>query len=156
MTRIARVAMISIALAVVAVFPPQAVEAQGCPWCTTPTTCEPINEPTPLSACWIGLGGVCNETEGKCEPGGTLRHAVAILDVDDRDVETVTDRDFGRVQTVPVGNGVYVAWNCQGEAIAVYARSADGRMAKIPGPIDPRYDFSRVVRTREDPHALVP
>lgn len=103
---------------------PAALAAQGCPWCTTPTTCSTVNEDA-AQMCWVTQQGGC-DMAGTCEysgpPEGSLLRE---LQVDERALimVAVEDRD---VVLVPVGGGVYAAWNCQGQATYAYELTSGG------------------------------
>ncbi len=130
-----------VAAGMVALASPSIVEAQGCPWCTTPTKCEYINE-SAASECTLGSGG-CS-TWGICvlvmngEPKTEQERSFRSLGISN--VRTIVTEEWGEIDFAEVAPNLYAMWNCQGEVLAVAAESG-GQFTRLD-PAEYRDGFS--------------
>lgn len=133
-----------LALALLLAVPLGAAGQEGCPWCTTPITCGSVEEDTDIASCRvIQFAGCLPQPLGSCEFNPQE---------EEEDLELLlalgfTRDDLVRVETlvgwrsfVEVGEGVAVAWACNG-ALDAAVRLRDGAPAEwLPlGPFTDAY-----------------
>lgn len=112
---------------------PQASFAQGCPWCTSPTTCRAIEEDTDLNKCWIegsgGGQGICQFEEGDCTYQVLLdsplrKRLLAENGIVYKGTETVEVSGI-QVEGILIDEGYWAIWGCSGELQVLMRRNGE-------------------------------
>lgn len=93
-----------------------AAQADGCPWCTTPTTCSLVEESTNLNSCTVSQGQGCVPQYGECEfnPSEEEEQQQLLALGLNPDRTLSVDVLTGPVKLTEVSPGRFAGWSCQG------------------------------------------
>jgi hypothetical protein len=121
----------------------------GCPWCTTPTTCGSVGEPTPYDFCAYSQATGCvtpEPSETGCTPENLVAEksdALRLLGVTWNQGEWISTEDPGRQRFIAVDDQHLLLWSCRGEVIAALRRLSDGSTLRInAAPFSARYTLN--------------
>lgn len=119
---------------------PEIASAQGCPWCTTPTKCEGIEENSPLERCYVQQGVGCVEVEGESEciyqvwlAPSTRDTFLASHGIEYHGTRTVEVAGI-QLEAFVVDDSLVAIWGCDGEVSLLWRQQADGKLqdARFP------------------------
>jgi hypothetical protein len=107
--------------------------AQGCPWCTTPTTCTLVDEHA-AGGCKVTAhegctsAGVCVINDTYAPTSAAARHFASLGFDNFILLETV---EWGEVPFADLGDGRLVLWNCDGEVAAIASYDTEGQILRL-------------------------
>jgi hypothetical protein len=155
---------VAMALVVLPLVPAASVSAQlnggggvenGCPWCTTPTTCAGVGEDTPYSGCGYSASQGCfypQETQpctyeggggngGGNGGGGELALLVTAAGIENHQIKHVATERWGSQYLVEVDRDLYAFWSCDGQLLGL-VREIDDELADYLDPAPYRHVYS--------------
>lgn len=120
---------------------PTSLEAQGdgCPWCTTPTTCALVEEDTDLEGCVVNQENGCMRVSGECTVEVSMADPAALSDILGKHGITLRGVQTASVLGLPirlaeVDHGLHLRWDCRGQVSAAFTRDPSGQWIEV----DPR------------------
>lgn len=117
-------------------------QSDGCPWCTTPTTCSEVEENTTVGGCY-NIGAGCRTIAGSCTLEEQRLHELLVLNrIKNRGTEHVEiwGTKFN-LRALP--NGLYAEWACDGRIASLFRMADDKSWVEVdPAPYQSRYSFS--------------
>jgi hypothetical protein len=100
----------------------------GCPWCTSPSSCEKIDQ-NAADECTVPAGGWCRNGSGLCVIGETDEELAAMLAAGAPKRTALSgDRE---VTVIGIGDGQFVAWSCSGK-LALLFEDDGGTLRPLP------------------------
>jgi hypothetical protein len=134
-------------------------EGEGCPWCTTPTTCAGVEEDTPYDLCVYTQAQGCSypNSERSCTYGGSgsggggngggnggggeLAVLVAAAGIENHQIRQVVTERWGKQHLVEVDKDLYAFWSCDGQLLGL-VREIDDKPTDYLDPAPYRHVYS--------------
>lgn len=110
----------------IAIIYPSAADAQ-CPWCTSPTVCETIDD-NAADSCQIEAGNFCENGDGICVVVETEEELAAMINAGSP-TRTV-DVTGQAVTLVGIGEALFAAWDCSGR-LAMLFEEEEGGLSQV-------------------------
>lgn len=109
-------------------------QSDGCPWCTTPTTCSEVAEDTPSGGCY-NIGAGCQTIGGSCEINETFTATQRKVLLQDNGIEyhgTELAELWGTtVELTAIDDGLYAGWACNGQLSTLFKKDGDDRWVEL-------------------------
>ena len=110
-------------------------QSDGCPWCTTPTTCAEVDENTNIGGCF-NFGTGCQTIAGSCtiriEKVSVLERATLLRRTGIQYSGTVEAQIWGERRELAHINGDYYAeWRCTGQLATLFMKDPAGQWVEL-------------------------